>query len=436
MKKMFALLLSGTILLGGMTPAFAAPVNVPAAQMAVTRVAAANAASPNAAAAPVAVDAAVAKTAALTTRIEPIRVPDAASVMAAYRWEGDNLYRSQKQETTVSIINTLKTLKDGDVVLNIPNIKPADMIIEMRIGNEDSVRYHIYSKKLGSRADQIIYQKVEDGLCFQGMGFTGGNIADVISNLSKITSYESKGDMPFTMTADIKEIYLLRMGDLTTTKIGLADSVKYIQSLFNVLLGDLYGKMPISSENELGKPLTDITDVMLELKDGTRFTFTLYEKGIKTIKTERSLNVPVAKIYRVDADIYAKLLAAMRQNQSACSPLELSTMDVHQILSIEVMNPSGTKMMTYKPGQKAFDSLVDELQGIVVQPLSLKQQPLKNQLMEAYNLRIVLNNDDVYSVNCNKTRLEVSSSTSKYASTYTLADGFNDSTIYFESLLK
>lgn len=152
--------------------------------------------------------------------VEPVRVPEPAKVQSVYRYDyfgngsdRNSMRRSTKESTVNSVCSILNSLKAGESILNEEAIPKSDITFELRLGKGSAMRYYLYSQNANSSQDKIISQLIENGTKYQGMGFTGGNVSDVISRLSKVSGFEDTGFPPFKMSMDISEIRLFNYRD-------------------------------------------------------------------------------------------------------------------------------------------------------------------------------------------------------------------------------
>lgn len=341
--------------------------------------------------------------------------------------------RSTKESTVNSVCSILNSLKAGESILNEEAIPKSDITFELRLGKGSAMRYYLYSQNANSSQDKIISQLIENGTKYQGMGFTGGNVSDVISRLSKVSGFEDTGFPPFKMSMDISEIRLFNYRDHTCTKVEWPDTIKQVESTMTSIVKN--GAAP-SSTADLGALITDFQDMMLLFKDGTRLTTRLYEKGVQVEVSTMSMNAPQEQLYYVNSSEYEKLLAALRRSQGPCTPEWLNILDTDMVTSIVVMNPSGGKTKTFEPGSTNFQYLVDSLLDVAVEPLSMTERTKRSGLKDSYTIQIVQNNDVVYIVDLNTAAVEVEGSDRSYVASYKLVKGYSDATKFLKGLME
>lgn len=371
--------------------------------------------------------------------LDPIRVPDADAVMSVFRYDKTGrqytLRRSSQQSTADAVCAVLKSLKAGEVVLNVPDISfipvdrsPGDTVYELRTGDARTMRYYVDSSGF------IISQRVEEGMMYQGMKFTGGNVASVISRLNSISDYENSGSLPFEMPVRLSAIDLFNYRDMTCTRILSRNLIGRVESLLEGAIDRRTASYPVTRD-EYGPQFPDLHDMTLTLDDGTDLTVRLYEDGVQVLATDESLNVPRDKSYYLYGDVYDQLIRALRAHQSACSPAWLHSMDEHRITDMTLTSPNGGRSKTFRPGDREFGPLLNTVKGIAVEPLSMRERGRRSYLRDAYSIQIQLNDDTSYTVDYGPDTVEVEASGKDFVACYTLARGFRDQVLSLENLL-
>lgn len=372
--------------------------------------------------------------------LDPIQVPEAQTVQSVFRYDkagrGYSLRRSTEQSTADAVCAVLNSLKAEEVLLNVPDISyipaeraPGDTVYEVRTGDAQAMRYYV--DKAGTF---LISQRVEAGMMYQGMKFTGGNVADVISRLNSITSYENTGSLPFGMPLRLEAINLYNYRDMTCTRILSRDLISRVEDLLNIVVDPQERSRPVS-QSDYGDQFRDLHDMTLILQDGTRLTVRLYEEGVIVFGTEENLNVPKEQSYYTDKPVYDQLIGLLRAHQSACSPAWLYGLDPYRITGITLTGPDGAQSKTFRPGERDFDYLWGEVQGITVEPLSFQERARRSYPEGGYTIRIELNDDTVYVVDYGTDTVEVEAAGKEYVASYKLARGYRDGTRYLERLL-
>lgn len=373
--------------------------------------------------------------------LDPIRVPEAASVQAVFRYDkaGRNrgtLRRSQQPAAASAVCGILNSLKAGEVVLNVPEMSfipadraPGDVIYELRYGDAMSMRYYV-----DTGGQFIISQRVEQGMMYQGMKFTGGNVNDVIARLNAFSDYEDSGDLPFGMPVALKSIELYNYRDMTCTRILGHDTLRRAEALLDVAVDPGETAYPVYTE-DYGPQFSDLHDMTLVFRDGTDLTARLYEDGVLVLETDEALNAPTEKSYYPDRPVYDQLVNMLRASQSACAPAWLYSMDEHRISSVTLTAPDGGQSRTFYPGEKQFDQLLDTARGVTVEPLSLAKLSRRSYPEGAYAIRFDLNDDTVYTMDYGTEIVEVEATGKDFVASYKLARGYSNDPRYLESLL-
>lgn len=370
--------------------------------------------------------------------LDPIRVPDADAVMSVYRYDKTGrqftLRRSTRQSAADAVCAVLKSLKAGEVVLNVPDISfvpvdrcPGDTVYELRTGDARAMRYYVDSSGF------IISQRVEEGMMYQGMKFTGGNVADVISRLNSISDYENSGSLPFEVPVKLHSIDLFNYRDMTCTRILSQSLIRRVEDLLADTADPRAASYPVTRD-EYGPQFPDLHDMTLTLDDGTDVTVRLYEEGFQVLATDESLNAPRDKSYYPDQSVYEQLIRALRAHQSACSPAWLHSMDEHRITDMTLTAIDG-RSKTYRPGDREFGLLLSAVKSIAVEPLSMQERGRRSYLRDAYTIQIQLNDDTSYTVDYGSDTVEVEGSAKDFVARYTLARGFGDQALALENLL-
>lgn len=359
-----------------------------------------------------------------TTNEVPMPTPTASQVEQFYwREQGDEdvrVYRSSSDiEKACGALQSLN--KKARVEVNVSNIPKADMIFEMRMLNGDLMRYNIYSKQYYGHNDRIILERKEGGQHYQGMGFTEGNVTQVVNQLWDVANNSrgsETGMVPFTLQeSDISSIQVFDFDALTYSPISSRDSIKYVTNLLRAA-----NPKRLEANSSLGGILEDIDDIYINRKDGTRIICTLGAQGMILTQTPGVLDVEKTTWVSLDSSIYQKLLTALRERKGAPRPAWLGTMNVGRVTSATIMNVSGSKMQTLKAGDAKLDALLSELQNTAVKTNSLSKSTKPRGVDNSYRIRLEFDSDVAYTIDYGTSQIEISSSDISYSATYTLAD--------------
>lgn len=231
-------------------------------------------------------------------------------------------------------------------------------------------------------------------------------------------------------------MYMFRYGDQTYTEIAQGNHLQYAVNLLRASTNMPYDNRPTSAaDRDYGKALSDLSDLTLLLRDGTRVTCSLYERGIQVQQTNYNVNAVETKMYKADAVVYPQLLAHLRKNQSYSRPAWLGSMNPDKIKSITVTNAAGTNFKTYKQSDKEFSSIIEELLSVNVQTNSLQKLPKRSKLANASNVRMEFTTGVIYTLDFAPSQLEIESSDMGYVASYRLLNSGSGSW-FLESLLK
>lgn len=361
--------------------------------------------------------------------LDPIRVPQSDSVMAVYRY--DKIGRTLRRgggTIAEAVCSALGDLKAGEVVLNVPDISfipvdrcPGDTVYELRTGDARAMRYYV-------SGDSIISQRIEEGMMYQGMAFTGGNTPEIAARLNALSGYEYAGEQPFEIPAALSAIELYNYIDLTCTRILSGQVIRRAQDLLALAWN------PGETGRISDERFRDIHEVSLVLEDGTDLTMRLYTDGVELPATEESVNVPRDKVYPLDRAVYNELINTLRTHQSACAPAWLYSMDPHRITAMTLTAPDGRER-NFTPGGQDFTTLLDTVLGITVEPLGLQKLSRRTYPDDAYAIRIAFNDDRVYTVDYGPDSVQIEASGMDFVAGYTVARGFRDGVRILDGLL-
>lgn len=181
------------------------------------------------------------------------------------------------------------------------------------------------------------------------------------------------------------------------------------------------------SDKDYGERLKDPEDLILFFQDGSKITYTFYERAIE-VHGEALDGTPLfSPGYEItQPDVYAHFLDFIKMDRLDNEynlPLWLGTMNPKKIVSVDIQNQTAKQTRRILPiNQPDFNHMISSLRnGPRVKPGSFRQIK-KNEIKGEYIIKLTFKSNVNLTIRVDPKKLEISASNMDYICSYDLRD--------------